>query len=75
MAKNKNILEKIFLNPWYGGAVICAFIAMGSIFTVDSYVADKYNLNWLFVLIGVVFGVLAIFFMAKAFSTSTGEGG
>lgn len=71
----KNLLEKIFINPWYGGLVLFTFASIGCFFSINSYFADKNDINWLFVSMGIVFGIAAIFCLAKANSTSTGKGG
>lgn len=40
--------------------VVAAFISVIAFFHVDSYVADKNGLNPLFIIGGIVFGLLAI---------------
>lgn len=75
--KEKNIWVRIWGNPWWGWCVITAFISVISFFQINSYWADKHNFNGIFgwLGIGILFGVLAVFFLIKAKATSTGRGG
>ena len=47
------------LKKWYAVLVISAFIAVISFFHVNSYIGDKHHINGLFVIIGVVFSLVA----------------
>jgi putative effector of murein hydrolase len=70
-----NWVNKVFLNPWYIVSVVTAFIAMISYFQIGSYRADKNGLNWFWTLNGIVFTVVAIYFMYKALKNSGGNTG
>ena len=74
MSKEKNIMARIFQNPWFGGTVIFAFAGIGCLFTIKSYFADKHNLNGFFLVVGIVLGLAAAFCLYKANATSTGVG-
>ena len=45
--------------------VIFAFASVISFFTVNSYFADSHHMNGVFIGAGVVFALLAIFFLSK----------
>lgn len=45
---------------WFAVMVILAFGSVISFFHVDSYIADKNGLNPLFIIGGILFGLLAI---------------
>jgi len=66
---------KVFGNPWFGACVISAFISVISFFQINSYAADKNGLNGFWLVIGIAFGVAALFFLYKTSKTSTGRGG
>lgn len=73
--KEKNIMARIFQNPWFGGAVIFGFTSIGCLFTINSYFADKKGLNGFFLVAGIVLGLAAAFCIYKASATSTGREG
>jgi uncharacterized membrane protein len=52
-------------NKYFTGFAACAFLGVVSFFQVDSYFADKHNLNWLFIAIGVALAGLAYHFIKK----------
>lgn len=56
----QNIFTSMKNERIFGIMVLLAFIGVISFFHVDSYVGDKYGINWLFVLIGVIFSLGAI---------------
>ena len=68
-------LTKVFKNPWFGLTAICAFLAFGSIVSVDSAWSDSFNGNWLFISLAIVFGLSAVFCIWKANETSGGNTG
>lgn len=51
---------------------ISAAIAVIMFFHIDSYVADKLNINWLFVSSGVFNTIAAIYFLIQARNNSNG---
>jgi len=65
-----NILTKLFKNPWYGGLVLFFFASLGCFFSIDSYFADKHHANMWLVIGGIVFGLAAVFCLAKTKDTS-----
>lgn len=69
--------EKFWLNPWFGAMVVLAFGSIISFFQINSYAADKNNMNGLFgwLGIGIVLGIAACYCLYKANKTSTGTGG
>lgn len=62
-------------NPWWYLMVIFAFLGIISLFHIDSYVADKHKLNKVFKWGGIAALVVALFFLWKAFQTSSGQPG
>lgn len=72
-----NWIIRTFQNPWYIAMVVAAFVSMISFFNINSYWADQHHFNgiagWLG--IGILFALLAIFFLYKANKTSTGKAG
>lgn len=68
-------VTKVFVNPWYIGAVAAAFISIISFFQIDSARADKNNLNGFWLVVGIVFIVGAAVLLYKANDTSAGRGG
>lgn len=45
------------LKKWYAVLVITAFISVISFFQINSYFADKHKINWLFIVVGVLFAI------------------
>lgn len=68
---------KFWLNPWFGGFVICALASVVSFFQIQSYWADQHHFNGIFgwLGIGIILGVAAILFLLKANKTTGGKGG
>lgn len=62
-------------NPWYTAMVVSAFAGIISLFHINSYVADKNNINWLFITLGIILLAGAGFCLYKANKTSTGQPG
>jgi hypothetical protein len=52
-------------NKYFAGMVICAFISVISFFQINGYKVDQHNLNWLCILIGVLFAGATIYFGKK----------
>jgi len=77
MKKIKQLWEKFWLNPWFGGMVIFGLAGMTSYFQINSYWADKHHFNGVFgwLGIGIVLTISAIYCAYKTDSTSTGIGG
>ena len=73
--KERNLMTRIFGNPWFGGLVLFAFGSVISFFQINSYKADKHHLNTFWLIAGIVLGVLAIGCLYKTNKTSTGTGG
>lgn len=67
--------EKWNNNPWMFAAVGALFSCFGSTFFINSYAADKYNINWLGYVLAVVFGIATVYCFWKLNKTSTGTGG
>lgn len=70
--KKKSFWEKFWLNPWYGFMVIAAFISIISFFQINSAWADKHSFNGKWLVIGIVFALVAIGCLYKANKTSGG---
>lgn len=50
---------------WFIAMTVLAFASVISFFHIDSYVADKNDINWLFWVLGIVLGIGAIFCLSK----------
>ena len=46
---------------WFFAMTVSAFASVISFFHINSYVADKNDINWLFTVIGVVVGLFAVY--------------
>lgn len=66
--------SKFWLNSWYGGLVVSAFISIICFIQTDMYVSEKTGTALWWVL-GGVFALAAIYCLYKANKTSTGTGG
>lgn len=51
---------------WFKRLVFSAFASVISFFHIDSWVADKNGINWLFWTIGIVFGLAALYCYYRA---------
>lgn len=51
------LIASVLTNWWI--FVPAAFLAFGSFMSINSYVADKHKINWLFIVLGIVFTVVA----------------
>lgn len=49
------------LKKWYALMVVTAFIAVISFFHINSYFADKHKINGLFLVVGIVFSLVALY--------------
>jgi hypothetical protein len=70
-----NWVNKVFLNPWAPAWVASAFVSVISAFQIDSYAADKYGLNPMWIIFAIVFFAAAVFFFIKMSKTSGGNTG
>ena len=68
-------VTKTFSNPWYIASVVAAFIGMISYFNINSYKADKNGLNGFWLVMGIVFTLVSIGLIIKAYKSSAGKGG
>ena len=68
-------VKKVFVNPWWAGCVVSAFIAVISFFQINSYAADKHHLNAMWHVFGIGFGIVAVVLCIIAYKTSAGRGG
>lgn len=66
---------KIKWNPWFTAAIFTAFGGIISFFQINSYFADRNNLNWLFVTLGIILCGATVWLVMKANKTSTGKPG
>ncbi len=64
--------NKFWLNKWFGFMVIAAFVSIISFFQINSAWADEHNFNGKWLVIGIVFALVAIFSLYKANKTSGG---
>ncbi len=71
----KKAWTKYWINPYYGFMVVAAFASIISFFQVNSAFADKHHINWLWIVLGVVFALVFVYFGWKANKTSSGQGG
>ena len=70
-----NMWTKFFLNPWFGGLVVFAFAGVISLIHSASYSAEVHKSQTLWIIIGVMSLLAAIFCLRKVSGTSTGKGG
>lgn len=56
---------KTFFGKWSTLMVLSAFASVISFFQVDSYFADTHNFNTVFIVAGVVLGLVAIYSLYK----------
>lgn len=62
-------------NGWFTLCVISAFAGMICYFSINSWFADKHKLNTEFLIAGIAFTILSLFFIYKAQKSSTGTAG
>jgi hypothetical protein len=66
----------LFEQPWFGATVLAAFACVILSFMVDSAYGDrKKGRNRNLIIGSIFFGLLTLFFLYKAYQTSTGRPG
>ncbi len=54
------------VKKWYTLLVLTAFAAFLLLINTNSWMADKYKINWLFIVVGVALALVAIYSYYKA---------
>lgn len=57
-------------SKWFIFMAVFAFASVISFFQINSYAADKHHLNSLFVVLGIVAGMVAVFGLTKVIKNS-----
>jgi len=60
---------------WFAAMVITAFLSMISFFQINSYSADKNNLNTFWLIAGIIFALVAVFSLWKVTKNAGGNTG
>ncbi|MEP7375524.1 MAG: hypothetical protein ABI675_19420 [Chitinophagaceae bacterium] len=50
---------------WFAFMTVFAFASVICFFNINSYFADTHKINWLFILLGIVFALVAIYGLKK----------
>lgn len=70
----KTIWERIFINPWMAGLVGSAFLSFICFIQTSQYVAEKTG-KGLWIVLGSVFAIAAVYCFKRLNESSTGKGG